>query len=195
MQCLLEHGTVPQVHQLMEFLVDNASDLARDINGCSVIGKAMSTGLREDQVRVARAVHGVPGLLKIMGQSKHGNYVMKLILKVVQDSAQGPQGQTGPRQGPAAISSGVKSMTDKKGNRGNGGGKAAQAETEARDLLTSLRAACLQRSPARIAKALQRVQHAFSKPISSSLLMEATHECEQAQQIMWIASMERGANA
>jgi hypothetical protein len=203
MQCLLEHGTVPQVHRLMQFLVDNASEIGRDPNGCSVIGKAISTGLRADQVRVARAVYDVPGLLKTMGQSKHGHYVMKSILQVVKQNsvgetatAQGPKVKPGHRQGTAAASSGVDSTTSKERSRGKGGGKTAQEETEVRDLLESLRAACLRRSPARIAKALSRVQNVFSKPIASApLVMEAAQACEQAQQIMWSLSMERGAIA
>jgi len=205
MQCLLEHGTVPQVRYLMQFLVDNASDLARDTNGCSVIGKAMSTGLRADQVRIANAVHAEPGLLKAMGQSKHGHYVMKVILQTVREISDGEvasagevakvqrsKGQTGPCQGRAATSG----VIDKNHNRGKGGGKVAQEETEVRDLLESLRAACLRRSPARITKALQRVQQAFSKPMhSASLLMEAAQVCEQAHQILWNLSMEREAIA
>jgi len=205
MQCLLEHGTVPQVQQLMQFLVDNANVLGRDLNGCSVIGKAMTTGLRADQVRVAKACHAVPGLLKAMGQSKHGHYVMKVILQTVREISDGEvasagevakvqrsKGQTGPCQGRAATSG----VIDKNRNRGKGGGKVAQEETEVRDLLESLRAACLRRSPVRITRGLQRVQQAFSKSIlTPSLLMEAAQVCEQAQQILWALSMERGAIA
>jgi len=144
-----------------------------------------------------------PGLLSTMGQSKQGHYVVKSILQVVKQNSvrekatvQGPKVKPVRRQGPVATSNDADSTTSKDRTRGKGGGKAAQEETEVRDLLESLRAACLRRSPARIAKALQRVQHIFSKPIASaSLVKEAAHACEQAHQIMWSLSTERSAIA
>jgi len=198
MQCLLEHGTVPQVHNLMNFLAANASQIARDVNGCSVMGKAMSTGLRADQMRVAGAVSAVPGLLKIMAQQKQSHYVAKIICEVMNQAqaveaitVRGTKTQVVDFPEPAATSAGVNPTPDKHRRRGKGGGKTAQEEAEARDLLESLRAACLRRSPARIAKALQRVQNAFSTPwASATLTLEAAHACEQAHQMMWTLSLQ-----
>jgi hypothetical protein len=194
MQCLLEHGTTSQVHNLMLFLATNANQIAADPNGCSVIGKAMSTGVRADQVRVAEAVSAVPGLLQIMGQNKQSNHVANIICEVVRQAqaveagvVRATSNQVGNLPQPAA---------DKQRRRGKGGGKTAQEEAEARDLLESLRSACLRRSPARIAKALQRVQKTFSTSwTSAALTLEAAQAVDQARQAMETLSMQHGAIA
>merc|ERR1712084_79649 len=84
------------------------------------------------------------------------------------------------------------SATGKKYRRGRGGGYAAQQETEARDLLESLRAACVRRSAPRISKSLDRVLKVFSTTWAPpELHMEALQTCEQARQILWMLSMEK----
>jgi len=206
MQCLLEHGTVPQVHNFMNFLAANANQIARDPHGCSVMGKAMSTGLRADQVRVAEAVSAAPGLFRFMGQQKQSHYVANIIREVLRQ-ARTVEVPTDRKTktlalnrsievGTTATCIGVNSTVDNKRRRGKGGGKTAQEEAEARDLLESLRAACIRRSPARIAKALQRVQNAFSTPWASpALTQEAANACKQAHQIMWTLSTQGKASA
>jgi hypothetical protein len=81
----------------------------------------------------------------------------------------------------------------KKARRGSGGGAAAQQETEARDVLESLRAACARRSRARISKAIQRVQNVFSEPWATyALHMEALQSYEEANTLLYTLSLEKG---
>merc|ERR1712232_997323 len=56
MQSLLERGTVPQVRRIMDCLAQNAPKLAVHKHGLCVIGKSMSTGPLDDQVRIAQAI-------------------------------------------------------------------------------------------------------------------------------------------
>merc|ERR1711879_1002458 len=136
MQCLLDHGTVPQVRQLMRCLAENARQIAVDVNGCCVVGKAMSAGLREDQVRIGDAITSVQGLLKRMPASQ-GHFVAKNIQS--QSTVVDLRGQ---EKKPSAPIDADGSLAGKTSRRGRGGGVAAQHEAEARDLLESLRAAC-----------------------------------------------------
>merc|ERR1712151_317775 len=90
----------------------------------------------------------------------------------------------------ANTSTGQNRKSAAKRHRGGNGGRAlAQQTAEARDLLTSLRAACARRSKERISKALDRAQTVFSTPWASpELRMEAYQSCERAHQLLWASS-------
>merc|ERR1719336_881766 len=107
------------------------------------MGKAMSTGLRADQVRVAEAVSAAPGLFNFMGQQKQSNYVANMIREVLRQArtVEVPTDRKTKtlalnrciKVGTTATCIGVNSTVDNKrrGKGGKGGGKTAQEETEA----------------------------------------------------------------
>merc|ERR1712176_781995 len=185
MQSLLERGTPPQIRQLMHCLAQNARQLATHENGCCVIGKSMSTGLLEDRVCIAQAVVSVPGLVQSMS-SQQGRFVARAIQAVMTkagstdveprrtekttvalaglvDSGPGKNSHRAQKKTSSKTCGGVEEGGQKKASSENSGA-AVQKESEARDLLESLRAACVCRSPGNIFEALDRVQKAFSTP-------------------------------
>merc|ERR1712176_645558 len=212
MQSLLERGTAPQIRQLMYCLAQNARQLATHENGCCVIGKAMSTGLLEDRVCIAQAVFSVPGLVQSMS-SPEGRFVARALQAVMTKvgradveprrkekttvalagllgSGPGKSSRRGQKETSSKKSGGAEESEQKKTSSTNGGA-AVQTESEARDLLESLRAACALRSPGNICKALDRAQKAFNAPWASpSLHIEALQCCEHARQLMWALSIE-----
>lgn len=216
MQSLLEHGMMPQVRQLMDCLAQNAHRLAAHEHGCCVIGKSMCTGLLEERVRIGEAIYSVPGLVQSLS-SAEGRFVARAIQAVMSKAGNAcvePRGQgktsvakTGAihsisgvnsrrgKCGGAPAQEKVEARTQKKSStkHGKGGGASAQKEAEARDLLESLRAACARRNPGKIAKALDRVQRAFSTAWASPALhIEALQCCEHARHLMWALSIEIG---
>merc|ERR1712151_209001 len=56
MQCLLEHGTVCQHQRLVSLMSAHVDVLSHDLSACSVIGRALSTGAREEQQVLANAI-------------------------------------------------------------------------------------------------------------------------------------------
>jgi len=204
MQVLFDHGTALQVRRLMHDLAENAQQVALDSHGFSVICKAMSVGRREDQARIGDAISIVPGLLKHISATR-GQLLPKAILAL---QGQPASAFVEPRlpllENPAAMVVSDNSTDNSRGGkksrrsaarrpRGNGGGEAAQREAEARDVLESLRAACARRSIVRINKVLERARSVFGSQWAPPVLqMEALHTCEQAHQLVWTLSIEKG---
>jgi len=212
MQSLLERGTAPQIRQLMDCLAQNARHLATHEHGCCVIGKSMSTGLLEDRVCIAQAVISVPGLVQSMS-SQQGRFVAKALQAVMTkarsieaeprqeekttvalegliDSGPGKKSRRAQKKTSSKTCGGVEESGQKKASSKNSGA-AVQKESEARDLLESLRAACVCRSPGTIFEALDRVQKAFSTPWAPPALhIEALQCCEHARQLIWALSIE-----
>merc|ERR1712039_921745 len=71
----------------MQLLAANASSLSVDMQGLSVIGKALSTGPLDERALLASQISSVPGLAKQISRSKQGHYVSKLITKMTIESA------------------------------------------------------------------------------------------------------------
>merc|ERR1712176_566297 len=195
MQCLLEHGTVCQRERLVRVLSAHMDSLGRDVHACSVIGKALSTGAREEQQALSDVVVSKPGLVRNMRQTKQGQYVVTLAFqlskvsgsnetaKSVKDIIREKATNTAP---PPVVPNSAQLPQARSRRRGGGGGASAQAQAEARDLLVSLDAACRRRQSTRINKAMERAQCILNSSVMPpSLIAEATQACEQAMQILW----------
>merc|ERR1712187_777072 len=93
---------------------------------------------------------------------------------------------------PPAVPQPAKARQEKKHSRGSGGGFAAQAEAESRDILASLDAACRRRSPTRIQKAMERAHQLLMTPgLPPQLAAEAVQACQRAAQLLWCIAAER----
>lgn len=194
-QCFLDHGTSSQVRQLTHYLAENVQDIATNPHGCSVLGKAMSVGRREDRVFLSEAISSAPGLLRSISSTMQGHFVAKAV-HALKPFGTGLKLQEQDKRPVAESSTGKKSRKNAANRRGSGGGALAQQVAEARDLLESLRAACARRSQPRISKSLDRVQMAFSTPWAPpALQMEALQSCEHARQLLWALSVEKGMYA
>merc|ERR1712176_834608 len=151
--------------------------------------KALSTGSRDAQAVLANVIVSTPEVCRYMKKSKHGKYVHRLAFQVLDACSSLPTSDHVRKQLPPPVyevspavppHANVKQgKTNRRG--GGGGGLAAQAEAESRDILASLNAACLRRSPVRIQKAMERTHQLLMTPgLSPQLAAEAVQACQTA---------------
>merc|ERR1712176_790001 len=83
MQHIIEHGADIQRRHLIIALEQHASVAGSVIHACAVMGTALSLGTSEEQCSLASALLRQEGLIADMSSSRHGNPVVKLLLKLL----------------------------------------------------------------------------------------------------------------
>merc|ERR1712217_153206 len=76
-------GTDSQRHHLIIALEQDASVAGSVIHACAVMGTALSLGTCEEQCSLASALLRQEGLIADMASTRHGNPVVKLLLKLL----------------------------------------------------------------------------------------------------------------
>lgn len=83
MQHLLEHGEPPHRTRIISLLCNDLPGVALDQHGCSVLDKALSYGVLEEQRQLATLVLRTHGLLAEMAKQRGGFAATQRLFKVV----------------------------------------------------------------------------------------------------------------